>query len=174
MNMGKFGHSFLIFALTAGLGGCGWLSGPDKIRAPYLGAAAVVSPMPAVRVLVSRDARDPTTQSIESIELVAPDGKRYSPNPDQLSVSRQPYSYASWPELRVSGSSRQIPENVAVAPPAERRSEFINVTALIEIPDLESYRRWPDQWTIAVQFSGANGERKRALIPAPPLPPTAE
>ena len=73
------------------------------------------------------------------------------------------------PELRGSGGSNQLPDSLGVSPPAQRRSEFINVIALIEIPDVEGYRLLSDQWSIAVVFSSANGTKKKITIPAPPI-----
>jgi hypothetical protein len=164
-----FSRIVLIISILIALSGCGLLSGGDKIRRPYLGAAAVTAPIPAVRILVSRDARDKSAQVVESIALIAPDGTRYTPRADRQEISRQPYSYATRIELRGSGGSSRIPDNLGVSPPAQRRSEFINITALIDIPNLENYRRLSDQWTVAVVFSGANGKKEKITIPAPPL-----
>lgn len=162
-------RTLLVLPVLVALGGCGLFSGADEIRRPYLGAAAVAAPTPAIRILVSRDARDRSAQEVDSIALVAPDGRRYTPGPDQQWVSRQPYSYATRPELRGSGGSNQLPDSLGVSPPTQRRSEFINVTAVIEIPDVEGYRLLSDQWTIAVVFSSASGTKKEITIPAPPI-----
>lgn len=165
--MGK--RMYMVFLVLVGLGGCGLLSETNKVRQPYLGAAAIIAPTPAVRVLVSRDARDQRVQVVESIALVAPDGRRYTPRPDQQKISRQPYSYTTLPGLRGSGNASQLPDTLGVSSPSQRRSEFINISALIDIPDVEGYRRLSDQWTIAVVFSGAKGRKKKITIPAPPI-----
>jgi len=161
-------QKLLVLLVLAVLGGCGLLSGTDKVRDPYVGASVILSPAPAVKILVTMDARDRSTQMVESVELVSPDGQSYAPNPDQQLVSRQPYSYATLPGLRGSGGSSQVPDNFGVTLPTARRSEFINIAAVIEIPSLETYRRTYRRWTVLVVLSGIDGKIRKIVIPAPP------
>jgi len=159
--------SLILLALTV-LGGCGLLSGTDKVRDPYVGASVILAPAPAVKILVTLDARDRSSQMVESVELVSPDGQSFAPKPDQQLVSRQPYSYATLPGLRGSGSSSQVPDNFGVVLPTDRRSEFVSVAAVIKIPNLETYRRTYRRWTVLVVLSGIDGKMRKIVIPAPP------
>jgi len=150
------------------LGGCGLLSGTDKVRDPHVGASVILAPAPAVKILVTLDARDRSSQMVEAIELVSPDGQSFAPKPDQQLVSRQPYSYATLPGVRGSGSSGQVPDNFSIIPPTNRRSEFVSVAAVIKIPDMETYRRTYRRWTVLVVLSGIDGKMRKIIIPAPP------
>jgi len=162
------GYTFAVACVIA-LAGCGVLARGEGGRPVRVSAAAVATPVPAVRILISRDVRNRDTRAITAIALIAPNGRRYIPDPAQTTTTRQAVTDVSLPGLSGSGGSSQIPSNMGIVPPTELRGEIVSTLAIIEIPAPDAYRAAYDQWTVKVTLAGDQGARKVVAIPAPPL-----
>ena len=160
---------FLILFAAQFLTGCGLWPDRGGLDQPYVGAAASLDPTPVVRILVSLDSRDEDARSVESIELIAPDGERYSSVAADRQVTRQPFSYTALPGLRGRGGVKRSPSNLSLIPPSSRRGHIVSTTAVIEIPDIAAYRRMPERWMILVVLADTRGKRTRIARPGPPI-----
>lgn len=165
-------RAILVLTAAITLAGCGLWPGRGGLEQPYVGAAASLDPKPVVRILVSRDSRDDDAHSVESIELIAPDGERYTPAADDQQITRQPFSYTALPGLRGRGGVKRSPSNLSLIPPSSRRGHILSNTAVIDIVDVEAYRQMHEQWTIVIVLADTRGKRKRITLPAPPIETT--